>query len=73
MKRREIEICPYCEQEVAIEWDVEKREYQAACPNCKKKIMLCDACLHSEDNEGMRCNWSQENGCFRHPKTIKSN
>ena len=68
MFREEIEICPYCEKEIAKKWDVENNGYQVTCPNCGKKIMLCDACLHSKDNKTMRCNWSEENGCFRQPK-----
>ena len=50
MKRECVEICPHCEQEITKKWDVEKNGYQITCPNCGKKIMLCDECLHSEDN-----------------------
>lgn len=71
MLRKEFETCPFCEVEITKNWDVEKNGYRITCPNCGKKIMLCDACLHSEDNEGMRCNWSKENGCFRHLKKSK--
>lgn len=69
--KEEIEVCPHCEAEVTVVWDVEKQGYQTTCPNCGKKIMLCDACFHSEDNGGMRCDWSEENGCYRHPKEQK--
>lgn len=53
----ETEVCPHCEAEVTVVWDVEKQGYQTTCPNCGKKIMLCDACLNAEDNEYMRCDW----------------
>lgn len=65
MIREEVEVCPHCDLEITKKWDVEKDGYQIACPNCKKRIMLCDACLHSEDNEAMSCDWSKEKGCFR--------
>ena len=71
MKRECVEICPHCEQEITKKWDVEKNGYQITCPNGGKKIMLCDECLHSEDNEGMRCDWSEDLGCFRKPKETK--
>lgn len=71
MKRECIEVCPHCDTEITKKWDVEKDGYQVTCPNCGKKIMLCDECLHNEDNEGMRCDWSEERGCFRKPKEIK--
>lgn len=69
--KEEIEVCPHCEAEVTVVWDVEKQGYQTVCPSCGKEIMLCDACLHSEDNEGMDCDWLEEKGCFRHPKGSK--
>ena len=51
MEREEIEICPFCDKEIKKKWDVEKEGYQIACTECGEKIMLCDACLHSEDNK----------------------
>ena len=54
MIRECIEVCPHCGEEITKKWDVEKKGYQINCPNCGEKIMLCDECFHSEDNEGMR-------------------
>ena len=71
MKRKCIEVCPHCGQEITKKWDVEKCGYQITCPNCGKKMMLCDECLHNEDNEGMRCDWSEERGCFRRQREKK--
>ncbi len=65
MTRKEVEVCPYCDDEIIVEWDIEKNGYQTTCPSCGEKIMLCDACLHGEDNEGMFCDWSEDEGCFR--------
>ena len=71
MIRECIEVCPHCGEEITKKWDVEKKGYQINCPNCGEKIMLCDGCFHSEDNEGMRCDWSEDRGCFRKPKETK--
>lgn len=40
------EICPHCESEVTLEWDVEERGYKAFCPVCGGRLMLCDECQH---------------------------
>lgn len=64
MLREEIEMCPHCDTEITIEWDVEKDGYEVSCPNCGEKIMLCDACFHSDDNRFQYCDWCKE-GCFR--------
>ncbi len=64
MKREEIELCFNCQTEIHKIWDVEKDEYQIPCTKCGEKIMLCDACLHSEDNKEKHCDWTIENGCL---------
>ena len=68
MKKEEIEICPFCDKEIEKKWDVEKEGYQIPCTKCGEKIMLCDACLHSEDNKQKHCDWTMERGCFRKRK-----
>ena len=68
MKREVVEVCPYCDEEIVMRWDVEKDGYQAVCPKCGEELMLCDECFHSDDNEGQRCNWSKDGGCFRKAK-----
>lgn len=56
------EICPHCEAENTMVWDVKRDGYEAFCSHCGKKMMLCDECLHADDNKG--CDW--RNGtCFR--------
>ena len=65
MKREEVEVCPHCDREITLYWNVEHDGYQIACPHCGEKIMLCDACRHSDDNPNMICDWSEEYGCFR--------
>ena len=65
MVREEVEICPYCMGENIIKWNVEQDGYKVKCQHCCKEIMLCDACLHSDDNKLQLCNWSEKCGCFR--------
>lgn len=65
-----VENCPHCgEPSIFPLWDVEKRGYVARCQTCGKEMMLCDECLHSDDNPSMTCDWT-DNGtecgtCFR--------
>lgn len=65
MLREEVEVCPHCGAENTIQWDVEKDGYKATCQECGEKMMLCDACYHTEDNEGRHCDWCEKTGCFR--------
>lgn len=63
-----VEVCPHCMSENVLLWDSEKDGFEVACKHCGEKIMLCDACLHAEDNKEEKCDWCQENGCFRKQK-----
>lgn len=69
-----VETCPYCGAESTFpNWDTATQGYVAVCRNCHEQIMLCDECLHAEDNETQRCNWHEitcgphctEGHCFR--------
>lgn len=64
-----VETCPHCDSEVVYPmWDVNVSGYVAVCKHCGAEIMLCDECLHTEDNEEMKCDWCKtECGgkCFR--------
>lgn len=44
------EVCPNCESEVEMRWDMDVRGYEAFCPVCGGRLMLCDECMHSEQN-----------------------
>ena len=50
------EYCPNCEYDNTIEWDVEKEGYVAYCPHCGAMVMLCDECMHADDNPNHDCN-----------------
>lgn len=65
-----VEVCPHCVSEnVFPNWDVQKQGYVAKCQHCGEEIMLCDECLHADDNECRRCDWHESSDgtghCFR--------
>lgn len=66
-KKIVVEWCSHCEEENELMWDTETQGWEIFCPNCGEKLMLCDECLHSEDNPTQAC--SQEE-CKR--KKIKN-
>lgn len=63
------ETCPNCENEIEMRWDTDERGYEAVCPVCGGRLMLCDECLHSEDNPGGKCDYnSKTDSCWRRKK-----
>ena len=42
----EVEFCQNCENEIELKWDINKFGFQAVCPICGNRLMLCDACTH---------------------------
>jgi len=42
----EVEYCNVCEREIQLRWDINKDGFQAYCPVCGSRLMLCDACMH---------------------------
>lgn len=43
------EVCPHCETEVTFAWDVEEFGYNAFCPVCGKRLMMCSQCCDNCD------------------------
>lgn len=69
------EVCPHCESENTLIWDVATMGYKAHCPVCGEEMMLCDECIHAEDGKNENCNhcdWHLSDGgesrCFRCPQ-----
>lgn len=64
-----VEICPHCSKEnIFPMYDVEENEYVVKCKHCDAEILLCDECLHSDDNTARMCDWcktEQGGKCFR--------
>ena len=64
-----VEFCPYCEDEHFEKNWSPSNGYRTHCMHCGASILLCDECLHAEDNPGGKCDWSAEtNKCFRDKK-----
>lgn len=57
------ECCACCENEVALQWNVNTDGFEIFCPYCGEKMMLCDECQHSEGFTW--CDWCEEKGCWR--------
>ena len=68
-----IETCPHCDcDNIFSNYDPVANGYKAICWNCGATIMLCDECLHADDNLSQKCDWhgTYKNGkcygkCFR--------
>lgn len=61
-----VELCPHCEGEhIEPNWSPDKG-YRTHCMHCGASILLCDECLHADDNPEQRCDWDKDTGkCFR--------
>ena len=46
-----VEVCSNCMNEVHIFWNNAEDGYKAFCPYCGERLMLCDECRHSEEDE----------------------
>ena len=42
----EVEVCPNCGREIELRWNINRDGFQAVCPVCGGRLMLCDACQH---------------------------
>lgn len=54
------EMCPHCQNEVTVQWDVENDGYELYCPYCGFPIMLCSMC---DARDGKVCDWEEIKGC----------
>ena len=51
------ELCPHCDQFVAVRVDRGCPHLEITCPYCGNKMMICADC------DTNRCNWSENGGC----------
>jgi DNA-directed RNA polymerase subunit RPC12/RpoP len=58
-----VENCPECGKDNLWE-DIDPVEcdYEAVCQECGSRMMLCDECIHADDNPGY-CDWHECEGC----------
>ena len=66
-RRLVTEVCPNCEAEVEMVWDVEMYGYRAYCPYCGGRLMLCDECQHrsTDDRYCGDCDYDTESDSCR--------
>ena len=57
------EVCPHCESEIMMQWDVYTHGYKAYCPHCGGRLMLCTAC---HDDNGGSCDYDSETDTCRY-------
>ena len=58
MKKEVVEVCPHCMREnIFKDWDIDSQGYMAKCQHCGHSIMLCDECMHADDNPKHICDW----------------
>lgn len=61
-----IELCPHCEKEVEMIWNVEVHGYKAFCPYCGERLMLCDECQHPNGEYCGGCDYSSLGDCCKY-------
>ena len=56
-----VEVCPWCcGENVFPNYDVSRNGYTVKCQNCGQEMMLCDECLHGDDNPHGYCDWHED-------------
>lgn len=74
MKKYITEMCPHCETENSMFWDLEKNGFEAHCPACGHKMMLCSECQETvcEDGEPHNCDWDCNTGLCHRCKNLST-
>lgn len=52
------EPCPHCGNEIEMRWNTDTLGFQAFCPVCGQRLMLCDECRHTDPP--LPCDYSSE-------------
>lgn len=60
------EMCPNCDREVTMEWDVSVDGYKATCPHCGGRLMLCDECRHPNGEFCDKCDFDVKTDTCKH-------
>lgn len=42
------EVCPHCESEIEMTWNIDAQGFKAFCPVCGGRLMLCGECMHTK-------------------------
>lgn len=74
MKREIVEVCPRCDVEVVMQWDVKQDGFKSFCPYCGNRLMLCDECMHPDgEYNGGYCNYDSQTETCQHNDEAKPN
>ena len=60
MKEKIYELCPHCNAEVSVLWDMASQGYLTRCPSCGKRLLLCSECVNRDG-----CDYDQKSGLCR--------
>lgn len=47
MEEKVYELCPHCNVEAELSWDVKTQGYLSKCPSCGERLLLCSECNHN--------------------------
>ena len=53
------EVCPHCDSEITMIWNVAERGLKAFCPVCGKRLMLCSECPATAER-GAACDYDSK-------------
>lgn len=61
------ELCQRCGNEITLRWDTTTFGFEAVCPVCGGRLMLCDECRHTA--ESGPCDYRKETDSCRRNRT----
>ena len=53
------EVCPHCDNEITMIWNVAERGLKAFCPVCGNRLMLCSECPATTER-GAACDYDSK-------------
>lgn len=59
------ELCPCCEHEVTLQWNVKEDGLKAFCPHCGSRLMLCSCCPATNNDDLAGCDYNQRTDSCR--------
>lgn len=65
------ECCPHCEHEIEMRWNTEELGFEARCPVCGGRLMLCDECQHLDNP--VTCDWNRHSDSCRMMNSLRKN
>ena len=63
-----VEMCPNCNREIKMVWNIKTDGYKAFCPHCGNRLMLCDECRHPDGEFCDQCDYNSVTDTCKHSK-----